>query len=273
MSDAEERFLNALKDIGKGATTIGSALTGDFEDSGSEIEDDPGLTERVETTEEDNKPAKISSVQPTVINLFQHPDAHPLVLDIILLRKYGPEWMMWEPETLVWRIPQDFRTTDVSDLNLEKIQAVKTLHFTDSPWQDWEAFLPCCMAVNGIFPDFDVLQAPTVAQVLIAVDIFNKVRQDVPWSEELKVFLGCVWRHEAQFCPIAPAEFVEVDKSGTDIDCATIMTMWPEVRQSGHAPEEGTANAEQLRRMLEAHKFLADSRKVFERQLEATFGS
>jgi hypothetical protein len=75
------------------------------------------------------------------------------------------------------------------------------------------------------------------------------------------------------FCPTAPAEFVEVDKSGTDIDCGTIMMMWPEVRQSGHAPTEDSANAEQLRRMLEAHNFLVDSRKVFERQLEATFGS
>ena len=37
---------------------------------------------------------------PTTINLFQHPDAHPFVLDLALLRKYGPEWMQWEPDTL-----------------------------------------------------------------------------------------------------------------------------------------------------------------------------
>jgi len=28
---------------------------------------------------------------PTLINLFQHPDAHPYVLDLALLQVYGPE--------------------------------------------------------------------------------------------------------------------------------------------------------------------------------------
>lgn len=256
--------MRALKAIGKGQDTIGGAM--------GDLEDVSGTTELIETTETDDVEVKTSSPLPTPINLFQHPDSHPLVLDIILLRKYGPEWMLWEPETLVWRIPKDFRTTDVSDLNMEKIQAVKALHFTDAPWEDWEAFLPCCMAVNGVVPDFETMQAPTVAQVMVAIDIFNKVRQDVSWSEEVKVFLGCVWRHESVFCPTSPAEFVEVDKEGTEVGCATIMDMWPSIRQSGQAPEEETVDAEQLRRMLDAHQYLTESRKTFERQLEATFG-
>lgn len=270
MSDADERFFEALKSIGKGESSIGSSIVGDLEDTGSFTEDDPGLTELTETTEEDNAPAKIAS--PTPINLFQHPDSHPLVLDIILLRQYGPEWFLWDPETLAWRIPHDFRTTDVSDLNMEKIQAIKTLHFSDAPWEEWEAFLPCCAAVNGLFPDFEIIHPPTVSQVLIAIDIFNKVRQDVSWSEELKVFLGVVWRHESTFCPTEPASFVEVDKEGTDVNCDTIMTMWPKVRQEDRAPAEETVDAEQLRRMLDAHRNLTESRRTFEVQLERVFG-
>ena len=58
---------------------------------------------------------------PTTINLFQHPDAHPFVLDLALLRTYGPEWMQWEPDTLELRILTDFRTNSLSDLNMDKL--------------------------------------------------------------------------------------------------------------------------------------------------------
>jgi hypothetical protein len=231
----------------------------DQDESGEEVEES--------TYHPDKSVAKLAST--TYINFFQHPDAHPLVLDLILLQKYGPEWMLWEPETLRWRIPQDFKTSDVSDLNMEKIQAVKTLHFSDAPWQDWEVFLPCCMAVNGLFPDFEVLQAPSVQQCMVAIDIFNKIRQDVPWSEELKVFLGVAWRHEGMFCPTEPAGFVEVDMSdlAVDIDCEALKDRWVEVRKSGSAPTKETVEDEQLRRMLAAHEYLNANRDLFEQQV------
>lgn len=210
---------------------------------------------------------------PPHINLFQHPDSHPAVLDILLLQKYGPEWMLWEAETLALRIPQDFHTQEVSDLNMGKIQAMKTLHFVDTPWTQWEVFVWCAMPLNNLFPDFEMMQVPTAAQCLVAIDIFSMVRQDVPWSEELKVYLATVWKHDGMFCPIDPAAFFEVDKEGTDLECSKIMEMWPSVRKDGVAPTEDTANAEQLRRMLDAHHYLKESREVFERQLKLVFGA
>jgi hypothetical protein len=206
------------------------------------------------------------------INLFQHPDSHPAVLDILLLQKYGPEWMLWEAETLALRIPQDFHTQEVSDLNLNKIQAMKTLHAVDTPWSQWEVFVWCAMPINGLFPDFEVMQVPTAAQCLVAIDIFNLVRQDVVWSDELKAYLGTVWRHDGMFCPIEPADFVTVDQSGTTIDCSKIREMWPSVRKEDRAPTEETADAEQLRRMLDAHRYLKEQRDLFDRQLRTVVG-
>lgn len=226
--------------------------------------------EAIETTEGDESEKKEAAAPPpSHINLFQHPDSHPAILDILLLQKYGPEWMMWEPETLQARIPQDFHTQGVSDLNMGKIQAMKTLHFVDTPWKQWEVFLWCAMPLNGLFPDFERMQVPTVAQCLVAIDIFNVTRQDVAWSDEIKVYLGTVWRHEGVFCPIDPADFVVVDKTATDINCSKIMEFWPIVRKTGVPPTNDTADAEQLRRMLDAHLYLKESRDLFERQLKA----
>lgn len=238
--------------------------------------DDDGDEDVIETDEDgDAGGEKVAApaALTTHINLFQHPDSHPVVLDILLLQKYGPEWMLWEPETLQVRIPQDFRTQEVSDLNMNKIQAMVALHSVDSPWTQWEVFLWCTMATNGLFPDFEMMQVPNVAQCLVAIDIFNTVREDVKWSDEVKVYLGTVWRHEGMFCPTDPADFVTVDKTGTDIDCAKIMELWPEVRKTGVAPTEDTANAEQLRRMLEAHLCLKEAREVYAQQLRLVLGA
>jgi hypothetical protein len=267
--DAEHRFLEAVRslNLSDGKETLSKvALSIGL----SEVDDQ---TDSVETTEheDDEKKAEASPPLPH-INLFQHPDSHPAVLDLLLLRKYGPEWMLWEPETLQFRIPQDFHTTEVSDLNLSKIQAMKTLHLSDTPWQRWEVFVWCTMPLNGIFPDFEVMQVPSVPQSLVAIDIFNKVRRDVAWSDELKVYLGVVWHHDGVFCPIDPADFVKVDTTDTGIDCSKILAEWPSVRKADVAPTAETVEAEQLRRMLVAHQYLKESRDLFDRQVGAVLG-
>lgn len=229
---------------------------------------DPDEELYVETTEgdEDEKQAQRVKAKPIHINLFQHPDAHPVALDLALLLKYGPEWMIWEPETLELRIPQDFKTSSVSDLNLEKIQAVKTMHFVDTYWESWEVFVWCTMPLNDVFPNFTVMQVPTVAQCLVSVDIANRIRTDVPWSEEVKTYIEQVWKFGNLFCPLEPVDFISLDVPEV-VDCDEVKKRWPEVRASGVRPTEITIVDEQLRRMLLATDYLEDSRSRLERQM------
>jgi hypothetical protein len=273
--DAESRFRRALAEVQAypslvkaGADYIRDRLR---EGSVPGNDDDDDI---IETTENDDGKKEAEALPPPPhINLFQHPDTHPAILDILLLRKYGPEWMLWEPETLALRIPLDFHTGEVSDLNMHKIQAMKTLHVVDSPWTAWEVFVWCAMPLNGLFPDFEVMQVPTVAQVLVAIDVFNIVRQDVTWSDELATYLGTVWRHEGLFVPVSPADFITIDTSGTKLDLDKIRSMWPEVRQSRKAPSDENAESEQLRRMLEADTYLRESQELFERQMKGVLGA
>lgn len=235
----------------------------------------PSLTEtdpeiRVETTESDEGEEKAAQQRPTAkpihINLFQHPDAHPIVLDLALLMKYGPEWMTWEPETLELRVPQDFRTSSISDLNMEKIQAVKALHFVDTFWESWEVFLWCSMPLNDVFPDFAKMQVPTVAQCLVTVDIANRIRTDVPWSQEIKTYLETVWRFGNLFCTLPPVDFINVEVPEV-VDCDEVRRRWPEVRASSSRPDGGTIIGEQLRRMQLANDYLEYNRARCRRQM------
>lgn len=200
-------------------------------------------------------------------NIWRHPDAHPVALDYMLLQKYGVDWMNWEPETLELRIPQDFDTQTLSDLNLSKIQACKTLHFVDTFWQRWEVFAWCTMPFNNVFPDFNVMQVPTVAQCAVAVDMARRLRTDVDYELEVKAYLEVVHRHDGILTPIDPLDFVTVDTTEVALDVADVRHRWPSVRSSGSAPKGATMEDEQLRRMLDVHHFLEESRTRLRQQL------
>lgn len=200
-------------------------------------------------------------------NLFEHPDTNAIVLGLSLIKKYGPDWLAWESETLEMRIPKDFQVKEVSHLNLSKMQAIKTLHLVDSYWQRWEVFLWCTMPFNGLFPDFEILQVPTVAQCLISVDTANRVRDDAEWSEEIKTFLAAVFRHDGIFCSIPPLEFVKVDEDNVVVDCADVKNRWPLVRRSGKAPPPDSIENAQLGIALESYKYLQEHQRMLRQQL------
>lgn len=253
--DFEAKFLEALRSVGEKARPVAIAS-----EPTEEIETDAGV-------DDDDKVAEVTVPKPTRINLFQHPDAHPYALDLALLRKYQLEWMEWEPETLEIRIPQDFRTTGVSDLNMGKLLAMRTMHLVGTPWREWEVFNWCTMAVNNLFADFEVLQVPTYAQCAVMVDIAQRVRTDVPWSEEVTGFVSVVARTDGIFCPVAPADFIEIDDDGLMVDAGRVAELWPSIRKSGIAPTGDTILAEQLRRALIVHEYVMENRLRLQSQL------
>jgi hypothetical protein len=200
-------------------------------------------------------------------NVFRHQQAHPIVLDLLMSQKYGVEWLDWEAETIEYRVPRDFQSS-VSLLNLSKLQAMRTLHMVDSFWQRWEIFCWCCMPMNDIFPDFETMQVPTVAQCMLAVDYANRTRDDMVWSDEIKAYLAAVHRHDDILVPQPPLDFVHVDTDGFPIDVQDIVKRWPDVRATGRAPTYQTVEDEQLRRMLDVNQMLESSRSRLREQLK-----
>ncbi len=144
-------------------------------------------------------PARAPSGRVNARNLFQHPETHPVVLDLVLLKKYGPEFLIWETETIQLRVPKDFNTQAVSDINLQKIFACKTLHLVDTFWERWEVFCWCAMAFNGLYPNFEVMQVPTAVQAMIAIEVARRLREDIKYSDEVQAYLTNVLQHDGLF--------------------------------------------------------------------------
>lgn len=199
--------------------------------------------------------------------LFVHPDTHPIVLDLAVLKKYGAEWLEWEPETLQLSLQKDYG--NVSDLNFSKLMAMKTLHVADSPWQKWEVFVWVAMPLNSIFPDFEVMQVPTVAQCSVGVEIMDHVRRDVVWGEELKKYLEVVHLNDGIYVPQTPLEMLVQISSGwpSGMNPNDIKKRWPDVRRLRQPPTGDSMDDEQLRRMLAVYEHLEESRSRMRSQL------
>ncbi len=243
-----------------------------FLDPQQDAKNEPTITEesRLELLSTEPHPLGPADPQPTggvtLSNFFRHPEAHPIVLDLWLSNKFGPEWLDWEPETIEAQV-EAMCKCDLSSLNLSKIHALKSLHLVDSFWERWEVFVWCAMPFNDLYPDFEIMQVPTVPQCMIAVDIADQVRDDVEWSEEVKRFLEVVHRHDGIMVPQAPLDFVTVDTEGFPLEPGVIQSRWPEVRKSGRAPGCDTSNDCQLTRMLESYQFMQEYRDRLQRQL------
>jgi len=201
----------------------------------------------------------------TAQNIFRSPDAHPLVLDMLLLQRYGHEWLGWEPEALEVILASDLNSS-ISDVNFAKINACKTLHLVDTFWERWEVFNWCTMALNGVTPDFHIMQVPTFAQCLVAADIANRIRDDVEYSAEVKHFMAAVLRHDGLLLSQAPIELPHAEIE--DVNLKHLEERWLQVLSLGKPPSGDTLEDEQLRRMHAVREFLEESRTRLRHQLE-----
>jgi len=251
--DQERAFLEALAAVGMKAPPPASVAV-------AEKPEHAGAEPQPHTTE------VAAPTTVTAANLWRHPDAHPIALDLLMLRKYGPAWLEWEAETLRALIPTDFKTPSVSELNIAKLQACRTLHLVDSFWQRWEVFIACLMPFNGEFPDFTTMPVPTVAQCLVACDIAQRIRDDVSWSSEMQAYIRVVYHHDGIFMPLPPMDFVTLEVP-EEIDAQKVSRRWPEVLKSGRAPTGQTPVDEQLRRLLTVNGYLEESRTRLQRQM------
>ncbi len=232
-----------------------------MEDVSTSHEED--ATSEVETTHppEDltGTSAKTSpSVPLRLSNLLAHPEAHPIALDLLFLKGFGPSFVEWDPDTVVLRAPE-LKCGPLSDPNFQKLQACRAMHLVDTFWLDWEVFALLTCALDGEPPSVEVLRVPSVAQCALAVEVANQIRDDVPWSGEVKQFLAQVFRYEGVLFPPECCSFVPVEV-GDLVRVDRVLADWPSVLKSGAAPVGESPEAEQLRRMLVLHRDIEAAR-------------
>jgi hypothetical protein len=147
----------------------------------------------------------------TIRNLFTHHDTHPVVIDFALLKTYGPQWLGWDTTTVLQEIQKSF-ASQISEHSRAKIQAVKTLHIVNSPWDSWQVFEKVIQALNNNVPKWEHIQAPSLEQLYAGIDIMNAVRAE-EFSDEVKAYIAASILNEDVFYVPPPLDFVQMEVS------------------------------------------------------------
>ncbi len=145
----------------------------------------------------------------SIRNLFTHQDTHPVVIDFALLKTFGPVWFSWETPTLYQEIQKTF-STQISEHSRSKIQAVKTIHVSDSVWTSWQVFEKVVQALNGNIPKWEFMQAPSLDQLFAGLDIIEALRHET-FSDEVKAYMAAAVLQEDVFFVPPPLSFIQTE--------------------------------------------------------------
>lgn len=159
----------------------------------------------------------------TFQNIWRHPSAHPLVLDILLLDKYGPEYLQWEPEPLRLTLKRD--GTLISNSVWVKIQAIRVLHNSPSPWRRWEVFHWTALGLNGRSPNFAYMELAELGHLAVAADIMKIVDRDRITDEEVDKYVASVATELGELYLPEPLDFAQDELENRQFLCTQCGTV------------------------------------------------
>jgi hypothetical protein len=148
-----------------------------------------------------------ASLEP-IARFFAWHDMHPIAATMVLMERFGKQWLIWEPETLKSEIITVFRATSIAEANWNKIQAVRTLMTSISAWYQWEVFEKVIQALNNNVPDFSIMQRCTVPQLMAGVDMMNQINREDFGSEIDKYVAACAVDQGVTYLP-EPLDFAQ----------------------------------------------------------------
>lgn len=164
----------------------------------------PVSTPVIESDQVD-KTQQLVQRQVTRSNLFSHPEAHPYVLDLALIKTFNLDWFSWEPDTVFQEIKTTFNTS-IAEINRVKIMATMTLHIIDATWEHWEIFENTIHALNGSMPNLKYMNPCDIPALMAGVDIINDIRKEEFNDEIGRYVAACFLHDEVSYAP-PPLDF------------------------------------------------------------------
>lgn len=195
----------------------------------------------------------------TMKNIWRHPNAHPLVLTLILLDRYGKEYLEWEPEALRLTLKKD--DTLVSDSVWTKILAARVVLMSGSPWRQWEQFHWVVTGLSGRPPSFVYMERPELGLLMAGVDIMKMMDRPRPFAEDVAKFVAAVLRDRGIAYAPPPLQFAQEELDDRRIRCGNCGTE----EKDDHDIKCVACGSKDLKRLPGLFEDLRDqTKKVFE---------
>lgn len=151
-------------------------------------------------------------------DLWKHPEANAIVLILMLLDKYGQEYLSWHPETLKLTMLRD--GLEVSNKSWNKIMAGRVILNSPSPWRQWEVMHWVCRALCGETPNFVYLEEPELGHLVTGFEMMKIVDPKRATSTEVDKYIAAAFKAEG--IPYIPFPLDEAQRELEDrkLECA-----------------------------------------------------
>ncbi len=197
-------------------------------------------------------------------NIFGNPEAHALVLNLLMLEHFEHAWLDFEPEAVVDEITTLFG--EMHPLNFDKVMACQMCFTKEAPWDEWHYFVLVNQAFNGIPVDTQEYRPPTAIELAVTVNTLNTLDTKTSWSPEVLTFIEKALEFEQFFVAPPPLDQMDLQlsKPGFSVNYEEIKRLVA----SGKIDESGdTIEQVQAARLLDVKKALADWRNALALQL------
>lgn len=153
----------------------------------------------------------------TATNIWRHPDAHPLVLLMLVLNRYGQDALDWEVETLRQTIEKD--GIQLSQSAWTKILAARLLLLSPSPWRQWNVFHLTARGLAGIAPNFHYLEEPDLGHLFLLADCMKITDPSRETSDEVDKYAAAALRQDGQPWAPPPLTFAQRELESPELEC------------------------------------------------------
>lgn len=150
-------------------------------------------------------------------NIWRHPDAHALVLLVLVLDRYGQDGMEWEPETLRLTLTRD--GIQLSQSAWTKIMAARVTLHSPSPWRQWNAFHVTCRGLAGVAPNFHYLELPELGHLMAGVDAMRVLDPSRETADEVDKFVAATLKNDGIPYAPPPLDFAQNELEEPEIEC------------------------------------------------------
>jgi hypothetical protein len=166
---------------------------------------------------------KVASItEPSL--LFKDPEAHPLVLAMMVLDRYGPEALEWAPEVLRVTMMRD--NLQVSGASFAKIMAVQVILSSPSPWRQWNVFHWMARALAGLPPNFVFLEQPELGHLFVCADVMAICDPKRQTTVEVDKFVAAALRHEGHVWAPESLAFATRALEEPQLECSTCQALF-----------------------------------------------
>lgn len=180
------------------------------------------MNEQVKTAQ------KNTSISPMVVNTLLGDDSVPAIhVYNFLNEKFGDDWYNWEVETIDRMLWVEFGLV-LSEVNRDKIQAIKYLLNSQRPFLDWWYFNQLACSFCGSIADFTSIKSPSPGMAIATTKAMRAIRPEEDFSRNVKKYICLVMIDAGIYCP--PVSLFDMLKEEFEVLISKdSVAMWPSI--------------------------------------------